>query len=265
MVLIPGLVSITFRELPPEAIIEAVAQNRLQSLEWGGDVHVPHGDVKRAQEVGERTVNHGLVVAAYGSYYRFRDVVEMTSTSSGPSWSSVLETAHALGAPLIRVWAGTRGSGETDPQTRQTIVERSRNIADDARRFGIQIAFEYHGGTLTDTNESAQTLLKEISHENVRVLWQPPNGAAYEYCVDGLRGVRDSLANVHCFHWGPAGGSDKRPLREGAERWHAYLREIVDTTRADEERHILIEFVYDGTLNAFAHDARTLRSWLAQL
>jgi hypothetical protein len=42
-----GLVSITFRQLSPPAIIDLVRQAGLEGIEWGGDVHVPHGDLGR--------------------------------------------------------------------------------------------------------------------------------------------------------------------------------------------------------------------------
>ena len=68
--LIPGLVSITFRSLAPEEIIRLAAQADVQSIEWGGDIHVPAGEVDRAREVGRWTREAGLMVSAYGSYYR---------------------------------------------------------------------------------------------------------------------------------------------------------------------------------------------------
>ena len=42
-----GLVSITFRELNPLEIIRLVSKAGLDGIEWGGDVHVPHGDIKK--------------------------------------------------------------------------------------------------------------------------------------------------------------------------------------------------------------------------
>ena len=39
-----GLVSISFRDLFPKQIVDMVAEVGLDAIEWGGDVHVPHGD-----------------------------------------------------------------------------------------------------------------------------------------------------------------------------------------------------------------------------
>ena len=64
-----GLVSVTFRKLSPEEIIKLVSQSGLDGIEWGGDIHVPHGDVKKARDIAQITKDEGLIVASYGSYY----------------------------------------------------------------------------------------------------------------------------------------------------------------------------------------------------
>jgi hypothetical protein len=43
-----GLVSVTFRQLSAEEIIKLVVCAGLEGIEWGGDIHVPHGDLKRS-------------------------------------------------------------------------------------------------------------------------------------------------------------------------------------------------------------------------
>lgn len=61
----PGLVSVTFRQLCPDEIIELVRQARLGSIAWSGDVHVPLNDPDRARRIGRRTRSAGLEVAGY--------------------------------------------------------------------------------------------------------------------------------------------------------------------------------------------------------
>jgi len=60
-----GLVSVSFRQLAPAAIIDLCLQTGLSSIEWGGDIHVPHGEESTASEVGAMTRSAGLSVAAY--------------------------------------------------------------------------------------------------------------------------------------------------------------------------------------------------------
>ncbi|HNC24059.1 MAG TPA: sugar phosphate isomerase/epimerase, partial [Opitutaceae bacterium] len=97
----PGLVSVTFRALTPTQIVALVRQAGLRGIEWGGDIHVPHGNLARAREVREMTQEAGLSVAAYGSYYRAAQ-----SEADGLAFEHVRATAVELGAPTIRVWAG---------------------------------------------------------------------------------------------------------------------------------------------------------------
>ena len=95
MIIKGGIVSVTFRQLSPERIISLVSEGGLSAVEWGGDVHVPHGDLATARDVGRWTRNAGLEVASFGSYYKAGE-----SEEAGLPFTSVLETASALGAPL---------------------------------------------------------------------------------------------------------------------------------------------------------------------
>ena len=64
-----GLVSISFRALAPHEVVALVVRSGLKGVEWGGDVHVPHGDEVRTKEVAALTRAAGLCCCAYGSYY----------------------------------------------------------------------------------------------------------------------------------------------------------------------------------------------------
>jgi 3-dehydroshikimate dehydratase len=249
--LIPGLVSVTFRKLPPPEIIELVRQANLRAIEWGGDVHVPPGNLTRAADVRRRTEDAGLTVSAYGSYYRVGQ-----TDPFGP----ILETAVVLGAPAIRVWAGHVGSAQADAAYRAAIVRDSLRIADLAAEREISISYEFHGGTLTDTNESARELLREVAHANVHTFWQPPNGQPPEVCLEGLQWVLPRLSCVHVFHWWPT-PAERRPLAEGEHRWSRYLPVVRSTGR---DHVVALEFVRDDSPEQFLADARTLLDWLAR-
>lgn len=251
-----GLVSITFRKLAPFEIVKLVLKAGLEAIEWGGDVHVPHGNLEKARDVRKLTADADLSVAAYGSYYRVG-----VSEAEGLSFEKVLETAATLEAPTIRVWAGNQGSQDTRPELRQTIIEESRRIAEIAAGEGISVSFEYHKNTLTDTNASAQQLLGEIRHRNVRTYWQPPIGASIEYCLEGLRGVLPYLTNIHVFHWLAKNGEiEQRPLAEAAQPWKRYL-DVID--HSGREHYSMIEFIMGDSPNQLFMDAAALKSWLS--
>jgi 3-dehydroshikimate dehydratase len=156
--LIPGLVSITFRELPPREVIALAAAARLRTIEWGGDNHVPLHDFAHAKAVARLTREEGLSVAAYGSYYRLGQ-----KEAKGASFEAVLETAVALGAPTIRVWAGTKGAKKTTPAERREIVHDALRVVSLAKALSITVSLEYHDGTLTDDADSVRLLMTEIA------------------------------------------------------------------------------------------------------
>ena len=60
----PGLVSVTFRKLLPHEIIDLVVKSGLSGIEWGGDVHVPHGEADTARMVKRMTLDAGLNVSS---------------------------------------------------------------------------------------------------------------------------------------------------------------------------------------------------------
>lgn len=251
-----GLVSITFRKLAVEEIVHMAATAGLDGLEWGGDTHVPHGNVARARTVRALTEEAGLKVAAYGSYYRAG-----VSSGKGLSFSAVLDSAVALGAPLIRVWAGDRASNQHDAYTYGEVVNDLRRIAALAASARVEVALEYHANTLTDTPDSAQRILEDAAHPNLFTLWQPHHGREADWCVSSLRKVLPKLRNLHVFHWFP-GPAERHSLNVGADRWRRYL---AVAAQAPGERYALLEFVKGDEPSQMLLDAVTLRRWLAEI
>jgi sugar phosphate isomerase/epimerase len=246
-----GLVSVTFRPLKPEEIIALCGKAGVRCIEWGGDVHVPAGDAARAREVGRLTREAGLEVAAYGSYYRL-------GPDAPGAFEAVMTSAVALGAPTIRVWAGRKGSRETEVDERCEIIADALRVADIAARHGITISLEYHAGTLTDERESVRALLGEMAHPNIEFLWQPTNGAPVTECAERLVEVLPRLRNVHVFHWWPT-AAERHPLAEGEAAWRSYI-DIVRESGRDAD--FLLEFVRADAPEQFLADAATLERWL---
>jgi sugar phosphate isomerase/epimerase len=250
-----GLVSITFRELEPRHIVDLVRQAGLHAIEWGGDVHVPHGDEIHARNVRQMTLDAGIKMPSYGSYYR-------VGHGEPVAFEAIVGTAIALGTPLIRVWAGKRGSEEADDDYWDQVVDDSRRIADLAEQSGLSIAYEFHGNTLTDTYASAQKLLERVDHPAVKSYWQRPGGQTVKQNLAGLDGILPWLTNVHVNY---SQGDDegevaRRPLADGAEAWQQYFEKIAT---ADRIHYAMIEFVRDDAPEQFLEDAETLKEWAA--
>lgn len=251
----PGLCSITFRDLDPATVARRAAAAGLECIEWGGDVHVPAGDVAAAQRARILTVDSGLEVASYGSYLRFVGSDDEVSAQA----EAVLRSAEALGAPRVRVWAGDAGSAETSAADRARIVERIRTTADAAASRGIDLGLEFHGGTLTDEIGSTLSLLTEIGHEAVWTYWQPHQNMPDEAALETLQRVRDQVSTVHVFSWWP--GSERLPLEARAGLWTEALA-MVEASGRDHDA--LLEFVPGDDPALLAQEAETLRGWLGR-
>ncbi len=251
-----GLVSITFRKLSPGEIIQLMVEHQLVGVEWGGDVHVPPGDLENAQRVGAATRDAGLTVAAYGSYYRCLPNPEQTP-------SAVVDTAQALGAPLIRVWAGNEGSAGIAPEKRAKVTANLSVLVNLAEKVGIKVALEFHAKTLTDDIGSTIDLLKAIDHPNLGTLWQPPKGMSFEEAKEGLESILPWLCNLHVFSWtlDADGKTIRHPLAQAADRWPAYLAAAKSASPA----FAMLEFVREDSTEQFAEDAALLNQWLGSL
>jgi len=248
-----GLVSITFRQLNPRDIIELVSCAGLNGIEWGGDIHVPHGDIKTAKEVLHLTIESGLSVSAYGSYYKVGCV-----DRNFENFKKIVETGVALKAPTIRVWAGEKISAAADIEYRKNVVEGSRLIADIAKKAGITISFEFHSGTLMDTNESAIQFLKEINHNYVKTYWQPNLNMDIGQKLEGLKWISPMLTNIHVFYWAKddAGNTTRNPLRNGEKDWKIYFNYIHNLPGY---HYAMIEHVKNDEPDQFLEDAKVLK------
>lgn len=243
----PGLASVTFRALSPAAVIDVAVGAGLQGIEWGADVHVPPGDLVRAREVAKRTIDAGLRVASYGSYYRAGQ-----GTSNQVDFEAVLETAVGLGAPTIRVWAG--------PAEFLAVVEDLLRIGELAAPAGVEIGTEFHEGTLTETAASAATLIDAVAHP-VRTYWQPPHDQTDDERRVGLTLLGHRVSNLHVFHWTRGeDGQIRRPLAEG-RGWSRFLE---TAGRLPGDRWALLEFVAGDDPGHLRADATVLKSLLTR-
>lgn len=246
-----GLVSISFRKQTVETLVAECVKNKIKAIEWGGDIHVPHGDLEKAAHVAKLMTANNLVTSSYGSYYR-------AGVPDQVDFAKVVATAKVLGAPTIRVWAGNKASADATAADRKAVVDDLKRCCKLAAEAGITVSTEYHGNTLTDTNESAQLLLAEAGPA-LLTGWQPPNGKPFAYRMEGLKKVLDRVTTVHVFTWTDA--NVRLPLADGEADWKKYLE--VANTRGDH--YALLEFFIDDSLEQFAKDAATLNRMIAEV
>ncbi len=240
-----GLVSVSFRKLSCQEIIKLTKSADLRYIEWGGDIHVPPTNIENAKEIAKMTRLHGLEVSSYGSYYR---------CGENSDFLPYLETAKALGAPRIRIWAGDTASKETNTAARKNIVDDAKRIANLAQAYGIILDFEYHPNTLTDDCISARKLYEEINKPNCRLYWQPNFNLTHEENLKSLVYLADLIDIVHVFYWRP--DFSRLSLREGSRVWNSYLSQI----RSKKDILYLLEFVCNDDPCLLAEESTTLKN-----
>ena len=149
----------------------------------------------------------------------------------------------------------------------QKLDEAVRSLQDAAKAGAgeqAQVA-EWHGGTLTDTTASAESVLSAIGHEHFLTYWQPRTGDGFAQALDDLDAALPRLAGMHVFHWLPGDGAgpvQRRPLAEGQGLWPTYLRQAEAGPR-EADLFAMLEFVCDDDPANLAADAEALRQWTA--
>jgi len=244
-----GLCSVTLRQLDVGAVLEVARRAGLGCVEWGGDVHVPPGDTAAATRTRQQCADAGIAVASYGSYFR-------PGVHPIEQWQPVLASAIALGAPRIRIWAGDVGSADADAAHWSAVVDGASAAVSAAADVGIEVGFEYHGKTLTDTAETALRLVEDVP--GATSYWQPPVGLDDATALAGLRLLGPHLSTLHVFSWSATG--ERLALTARSDLWRSALLHAASDGR---DHDALLEFVADGELDTVVADARTLTRLLA--
>ena len=238
-----GLTSVTFRKLPAERIISLCAEAGLQAIEWGGDVHILPGDIERATEIARKTQEAGLKVSSYGSYYR-------AGVDPIGDFEMIFATAKALGAPLIRVWCGNKGSAETTEQEAAVYIDHLRQMCEIAMKQNVFVACEYHNDTYNDNAECALKLINSVDMPNLKTYWQT---IAYtEEDLASLIRLKKHIAVAHVFTWDK--NYNRFPLESKGNLWQKYIAEL-----KNENVNFIMEFVKNDSEKQFLKDAKFLK------
>ena len=259
--ILPGLCSVTFRELEPDAIIDLAAEAGIVGIEWGADVHVPVDELERAAAVAERSAASGVACASYGTYLGAREPIV-----DGEAVAAACRTAAALGTTNLRVWAQLGVDPSVGPDERAVVTDGIRLAGDVAAEHDMTIGIEFHARTLTETADSALQLLADVDRANVFSYWQPNFWTDNPHDVPGqiaeMQAIRPHLSHLHTFWWLARG--ERQPLADGAAMWPTVFAETDATTNGwTDPRYAFLEFVEDDDPERFRRDAATLLGWLA--
>lgn len=243
-----GLVSVSFRSLIPEEIIEHTARAGLSCIEWGADVHLPPADIERARKISQQTNAAGLHVSSYGTYFRI-------GVTPVEQFADILATASTLSAPLVRVWAYDRYLDGEHGELWESLVESARVIAEMAAKVGIKVCLECHNSTLTEEYNGALRFLQAVGHPSLRMYWQPNEHRDFAYNLEAAKALAPYTECIHAFHWD---AHRRYSLADGMNEWKAYLsvfREAIPKKKIP----LLLEFMPDNRLESLSTEAKTLK------
>ena len=240
-----GIVSISFRKYSREEILSAAKDAGLDSVEWGGDVHVPHGDIAIAKETKALTEAYGLQMAEYGSYY-------VIGKSEPELFLKACDSAKALGTDIIRVWPGQGKASDTfSNEEYESYVEDAKRICDLAP--DMTIALECHPHSLTDEYHTAKRFLNDVGKSNFKMMWQPNQFKPLDYNIDSINALLPYIVAVHVFSWER---KTRLPLIAKESDWLQYIKLL-----SDKDVNYMLEFMHDDNIETLKETAATLKSW----
>ena len=280
MTIAPGLCSITFRALSADDVLAVATRAGVDGIEWGADRHAPPGGGPAIAALGARCRDAGVEVVSYGSY------LGAGPADDGNAVAAVLDSAEALGAPMIRIWTEPGVTPASPAGERDRVVARTAALADAIGARGLAVALEFHPGTLTHTAAAANALLDALDRPHVRTHWQPDPELATDVAVAELRAllglparapapaaavgeaaasaVAGRLAHLHVFAWGPGGIAERYALAAGEAVWRPALATAAEHgAPLPGRRFALCEYVRGDDPAQLVVDVATLRDWLA--
>ncbi len=241
-----GIVSISFRKYSKEEILAAAKDAGLDAVEWGGDVHVPHGDEEEAKKAKALSERFGIEMPEYGSYY-------IIGKSEPELFEKVLASAKILGTKIIRVWPGQgMPSDSISNEKYNELVNDAKRICAMAKDFTV--ALECHPASITDEYHHALQFISDVGCDNLKMFWQPNQHRPLSYNIDSIKALMPYIVSVHVFSWVREA---RLPLAAGEAAWKKYIKLL-----SEKELYYMLEFMHDDKIETLKETASTLNSWL---
>lgn len=237
-----GLVSVSFRKLTPKEIIDAAAEAGLKWIEWGSDIHAPYDDPARLAEIARLQQESGIGCCAYGTYFRL-------GVHDPEDLPGYIRAAKVLGTNILRLWCGDRSPAEYTSAELENLYVQCKKAAQIAENAGVILCMECHHWTLTETAESATTLMETVNSPAFRMYYQPNQYATVEENIRYARLLSPYTENIHVFNWL---GDAKFPLADGLTLWKEYL------SCFQGDHKLLLEFMPDGKIESLPVEAAAL-------
>jgi 3-dehydroshikimate dehydratase len=234
------LCTISYREKLLDVALEAAARIGFEAVElWGREPHLAEEyDESRVKGIRTLLDEHGLQVAALGSYHYFGKTVHKEDSVT---LADTLHTAHGLKTPIVRVWASDVSSAKATPEVWEQTVAAAQEACDRAAKMNVIFAAEMHDNTLADTAKSALRLVEEINRPNFRLNFQVSTNLTEDQFVR-LETVLPYVVHVHCQNYVKGTGHEPYKRITMGEGVFDYRELMARLNEADYRGHVGIEF-----------------------
>ena len=246
--LIPGLVSVSFRSLSPREIVALMNACGLQSVEWGSDVHARCDDPDALRAIAQLQRDTGVTCCSYGTYFRL-------GADPAEGILPYIAAARTLGTDILRVWCGHQSYAKYTPSEKTRLLDACRAVARIAQEEGVTVCLECHHNTYTEELPGALELMEAVQSDHFRMYWQPNQYKTQEINLEYARRIAPYVTQLHVFHWE---GDAHYPLALGMNKWLEYLPVFTG------DHHLLLEFMPDGRPESLAGEVHSLRALIAQ-
>lgn len=238
-----GLASVSFRACSPEQILKNMQGCGLSYIEWGSDVHAPQNCPEKLQEIAALQAELGIKCCSYGTYFRI-------GVTPAEELKAYISAAKILGADVLRIWCGDKGSQEYTDAEKNDLFVTCRALAHIAEKHGVTLCLECHNNTFTDRADAALSLMQAVSSPHFRMYWQPNQYRSLQENMAYAAAIAPYTVNIHVFNWE---GDGRYPLQEAAENWRKYL------SCFDRRQILLLEFMPDDRIESLQAEGQALK------
>lgn len=238
-----GLVSVSFRRESPEQILKSMRGCGLSHIEWGSDIHAPQNCPEKLQEIAALQAEFGIKCCAYGTYFRI-------GVTPAEELETYISAAKILGADVLRLWCGNKGSQKYTDAEKETLFATCRALAEIAEKYDVTLCLECHNNTFTDRAEAALSLMQAVGSPHFKMYWQPNQFCSLQENMAYANAIAPYTVNIHVFNWE---NTNRYPLARGADAWRSYL------TLFDRTQTLLLEFMPDDQLDSLPAEANALK------
>lgn len=115
----------------------------------------------------------------------------------GERTNRLLSYAKMLGADIVKIFVGSRGSALITPGEYELSVEAMKQMTQRAGSLGLTITGETHPNTLFDTVGSCRRLMQDVQSDRFKICFQPFDLRDTDQAIRDYELIADDVIHVH--------------------------------------------------------------------